>query len=151
MENDPTAFEDQTWVCMGYYVQSDHTLGIKWGVVNDGAILKNCYYDANVFKDAFVGQIISIQANSLDTCRSKTAKHLGRWQDHTLVAEWEFSSAVAKAELRLYKQSRFDKRSSILVELLAPLHQQYIVATPTERRVMEILVLEYMRNGRIKD
>lgn len=155
MENEtPKEFVEQHWVCVGYYITTDHLLGITWRTIDINApkgLGTTWNYKAALFKDAFAGQQITIQAATNNTsCRVQTAKHKGVWPITSDRIEWKLQSETAKAELRLYKKSRFDKRSSELVELLAPLHQQYVVATPTERRIIEILALEYIRNGKLK-
>jgi hypothetical protein len=150
----PKEFTTQYWVCVGYYVAKDHTLGIHWRNIDinkSGGLGNHWHYAASLFKDAFVGQQITIDATIDNTsCRVKTAKHQGVWPISHDRMEWELVSETAKLELRLYRQSRFDKRAMELITVLAPLHQQYVVATPTERRIIEVLVLEFLRNGKLK-
>lgn len=154
MENETSKkFVIQHWVCVGYYVTKDHKLGIIWRTIDINApqgLGTYWHYAASFFKDAFVGQQITIEATTDNTsCRTKTVKHTGVWPIDADRIQWELTSETAKLELRLYNKSRFDKKSMALIEVLKPLHQQYVVASPTERRIIEVLVLEFLRNGKL--
>lgn len=71
--------------------------------------------------------------------------YLGLYEDQKLVAALHLKHRAASAVLAVKAQEKKAGRLDVIREALAPLRRVYVLATPTERTAIEVLVLQVLR------
>lgn len=139
----------RTLVCTGRCILKGNQKGLAFIWVASSVILPNEYWYGvrNKYKNWYVGSMHTIEYNETDhTVQPNTLTYIGRWHDQTQIDQWAMGDHETSIIERRDTAFANDKKR-VPLECLAPLRKAYNATDVTGKRVIKLLILEYLEKG----
>lgn len=136
----------RTYVYTGYVPLEGGKTGVALELLNGSFALtgEQIYFDKKAMSGSMVGSMYEVVQSSENSWQLRNRLYVGQYPGTEQVMEWQLK---AKAEDALRDARRLEKNESVAAALaaLAPLRKIYARQLPSNKRAIELLLIEYLR------
>lgn len=143
-----------TMVAVGRFILTSGKAAVSFKEVNtDGSLGPDRAYLHSKHMNPAIGGVYTIEADAADpkTVFTGTIVYVRQWPDEQKRLEWHVAARAFDAQLSAAKLARKEKERNLIMETLEPLRRVYKNTNYQTRTALEILVLTYLRTGRIEE